>query len=552
MCGGGFSVLSAAQCAGRVSDRAATVFTGGRADAVLIGIVAFVISALGAGGPSLWMDEAATIAGSTYSLDQMLRMLGNVDGVHGAYYLLMHVWFTVFPTTEFWARLPSALLIGGAAAGVVVLGRALSSRSVAIAAGVVFAVLPRTTWAGIEARSYALSMFDAVWLTVLCLAAVRSRKVWLWALYALGLVIAALGNVFVLFVVAAHGAVVLGSGWSRPTVTRFSAAVVAATVVIAPFLLLIQGQQKQVAWIMPVGPATLGQILGDQYFPAVYSGGAHTAGEEITPEQISQALFAWALVLPIVIVVVVLAVAALAMRKRRIGADIGPHPRLLIWTAAVWVVVPTTVLVLYSAVSRPMYQPHYLSYTVPGLALLMGVAVVVIGRQPRGIAVVLAVLAVAAVPNYLAQRGPYAKFGHDQSDVARLIAAEADRGDCLNIDLAAPESMINGLTAAHPDAFSGLRDPGVSRIGSDEGGLFESRVPVSAWTDKLVTCTVLWTVTERDDTAPPHTRETPLPPGGHLAAEVAYRVPAFLGFRAVERWQFNLSQVVRSVRGAQR
>lgn len=552
MCGGGFSVLNSTQFAGRVSDRAAPVLAGGRADAALVGIFAFVVSVLGAGGPSLWLDEAATIAGSTYTLDQMLRMLANVDGVHGAYYLFMHLWFTVFPATEFWARLPSALLIGGAAAGVVVLGRALSTRSVAIAAGVVFTVLPRTTWAGIEARSYALSMFDAVWLTVLCVAAVRSRRLWLWGAYAVGLVIAALGNVFVLFIVAAHGALVLGSGRSRTTVARFAGAVVAATIAIAPFLLLIQGQQKQVAWIAPVGPATLGQILGDQYFPAVYSGGAHTAGEEITPDQISEALFAWALVLPVVIVVLVVVVAALVLRRRRSDVDVGPHPRLLIWTAAVWVVVPTAVLVLYSAVTRPMYQPHYLSYTAPGLALLIGLAVVVVGREPRRIAVVLAVLVVAAVPNYLAQRGPYAKFGHDQSEVARLIDAEAGAGDCLNIDLAAPESVINGLTAAHPDAFSGLRDPGVSRIGPDQRGLFESRVPVSAWTNELVTCDVLWTVTERDDTLPSYSGDAAVPPGPHLEAEVAYQVPAALGFRAVERWQLNLSQVVKSVREARR
>ena len=38
----------------------------------------------------------------------------------------------------------------------------------AACAGLVFAILPRTTWAGIEARSYAFSALAAVWLTVLC------------------------------------------------------------------------------------------------------------------------------------------------------------------------------------------------------------------------------------------------------------------------------------------------------------------------------------------------------------------------------------------------
>ena len=85
-------------------------------------------------------------------------MVGNIDAVHGLYYLLMHGWFAVFPATEFASRLSSALAAGVAAAGVVVLGRQMSSRAVAVTAGVVFAILPRVTWAGMETRSYALSM----------------------------------------------------------------------------------------------------------------------------------------------------------------------------------------------------------------------------------------------------------------------------------------------------------------------------------------------------------------------------------------------------------
>ena len=52
-------------------------------------------------------------------------MLGNIDAVHGLYYLLMHGWFAVFPATEFWSRLSSSLAVGIAAAGVVVLGKQL-------------------------------------------------------------------------------------------------------------------------------------------------------------------------------------------------------------------------------------------------------------------------------------------------------------------------------------------------------------------------------------------------------------------------------------------
>ncbi|MCV7063424.1 hypothetical protein H7I76_29935, partial [Mycolicibacterium vaccae] len=77
-----------------------------------------------------------------------------VDVVHGLYYLLMHGWFEIFPPTEFWSRVPSGLAVGGAAVTVVVLGKQFSSRTTALAAGVICGILPRATWAGIEARPY--------------------------------------------------------------------------------------------------------------------------------------------------------------------------------------------------------------------------------------------------------------------------------------------------------------------------------------------------------------------------------------------------------------
>src|SRR3984885_9089798 len=143
-------------------------------DPLIVGVLAAVVSLGCAGRPSFWYDEAATISASySRSLHQLWQMLGDVDVVEGLYYLLMHGWFDVFPPTEFWSRVPSGLAVGGTAAGVVVLGRQFVSRDAAVASGVVCAILPRSTWAGIEARPYALSMLAAVWLTVLLVCATR-------------------------------------------------------------------------------------------------------------------------------------------------------------------------------------------------------------------------------------------------------------------------------------------------------------------------------------------------------------------------------------------
>ena len=173
-------------------------------DPLIVGVLAAAVSLVGAGRPSFWYDEAATISASySRSLGQLWQMLTNVDAVHGLYYLLMHGWFTLFPPTEFWSRVPSGLAVGGAAAGVVVLGRQFSSRTVAVSSGLICAILPRATWAGIEARPYALSMMAAVWLTVLLVHAARRDNGWLWLSYGLVLALSTLLEVYVALMVLA-------------------------------------------------------------------------------------------------------------------------------------------------------------------------------------------------------------------------------------------------------------------------------------------------------------------------------------------------------------
>jgi hypothetical protein len=50
-------------------------------DALVIAVLATVISGIGASRPSLWFDEAATISASTHrSLPELWRLLTHIDG----------------------------------------------------------------------------------------------------------------------------------------------------------------------------------------------------------------------------------------------------------------------------------------------------------------------------------------------------------------------------------------------------------------------------------------------------------------------------------------
>ena len=236
-------------------------------DPLLVGLLAAAVSLGGAGRPSFWYDEAATISASySRSLDQLWQMLGNVDAVHGLYYVLMHGWFTIVPPTEFWSRAPSGLAVGGAAAGVVVLGRAFSSRTVAVSAGIVCGILPRATWAGIEARPYALSMMAAVWLTVLLVHAARRDNAWLWVSYGAVLATSILLDVYLTLMVLAHTAFLCIYRRNRTVLVRFAITSVLTGCAVTPFVLQTIGQAHQIIWVSPIGRRTIEDVAVQQYF----------------------------------------------------------------------------------------------------------------------------------------------------------------------------------------------------------------------------------------------------------------------------------------------
>ena len=157
--------------------------------------------------PSYWRDEGATLAAVQRPFGELIRMLGNVDAVHGAYYMIIWAVVRFGGTGEFATRLPSALAMAVAAAGVAAIGRRLASPRAGLFAGLIFAVLPEISWYGQDARSYAMGSAlatTASFLLVRVLGAGGSRRGWL-AGYGLALTGLGLGNIFGLLLIPAHG-----------------------------------------------------------------------------------------------------------------------------------------------------------------------------------------------------------------------------------------------------------------------------------------------------------------------------------------------------------
>ena len=373
-------------------------------DPLVVGVLGAAVSLAGSGRPSFWYDEAATISASySRSLSQLWQMLSNVDAVHGLYYLFMHGWFQILPPTEFWSRAPSGFAVGGAAAGVVVLGKQFSSRTLAVTSGILCAILPRATWAGIEARPYALSMMAAVWLTVLLVHAVRRDNAWVWLSYGIVLAVSVLLDVYLLLLLLAHVAFICVFHRKRTVLLRFAITSVLAGCAVTPFVVAAMGQAHQISWIAPIGRRTIEDVTVQQYF------------DRSTPFALLSALV----------------VAAAIVLWLCTSAQLGEAHRQLLTIAVAWLVIPTALIVIWSALIHPIYTPRYLCFTAPALALVLGVCVAALAVRPWIAVALVSLFALAAAPNYLlVQRSPYAKYGMDYSQVADLITAKAAPGDC--------------------------------------------------------------------------------------------------------------------------
>jgi mannosyltransferase len=491
---------------------------------LIAGVLAAAVSLAGAARPSFWYDEAATISASySRSLGQLWQMLGNVDAVHGLYYLFMHGWFQIFPPTEFWSRAPSGLAAGGAAAGVVVLGKQFSSRTVALSAGVLCGILPRATWAGIEARPYAMSMMAAVWLTVLLVAAARRESRWYWLSYGIALALSILLDMYLALVLLAHVAFMCTFRRTRTVLITFAVTSALTVCALAPFMIEVVGQVQQIKWIAPIGRRTIEDALVQQYF------------ERSPPFAVLSALV----------------VVAASVLWRWTSAKLAETDRQLLTLAAAWLVVPTALIVIWSAAVHPIYTPRYLSFTAPAMAVVLGVCIGALAVKPWAATALVSLFVLAATPNYVrAQRNPYAKYGMDYSQVADLITAKAAPGDCLlvNDTVTFMPAPMRPLMAARPDAYRKLIDLTLWQRATDRNDIFDTNLIPEVVAKPLSHCGTVWIITQADTSVPAHEQGAALQPGPLYGVTPAFAVPHDLGFRLVERWQYNLVQVLKATR----
>lgn len=475
--------------------------------AALLGFLAALLSLIGSTAASLWTDEAATISAAQRSWRELWELLNNVDAVHGLYYAFMHVWGGAFGFSPLALRLPSALAVGVAASGLYVLSRRLGGPRLGLAAALIFAILPRTTWMGMEGRSFALSAAAVTWLSVLLAAAVEARGRRQHLLFGAYALLAALGtyvNIYVALAVAAHGlALVLLPRLPRPALFGWAAASLAAAVLASPVVVLAAGQTGQLGSADLSPGVLLRNVAVDQWFlgdtptnPYLDSSGLQLW----QPASVLLALTGWMLVCT------ALLSSLLSGRAARILPAGGPGSRTgrrLFLAAAPMLMFPPAVLIAFSLLASPLYNARYLSFATPAAALLLALGIIRLQRvRMRVTAGVL--LVVLALPVYVSQRQSEGKSGSDWEQVAAYVDEQADEGDAVYFGPRhPPEGNDVGQTqrriaTAYPNAFATLKDVSLKYPGSSDGSLDGRSLLIQDCGPELATVDGIWLVRRRD------------------------------------------------------
>ncbi|WP_183092034.1 glycosyltransferase family 39 protein [Mycetocola lacteus] len=408
--------------------------------ALTVGVIAALISMIGSAGASYWGDEAASVMSATRPLHTLWPVLGNVDAVHGLYYVFLHGWIDIFGASEFSTRFPSALAVGAAATGLVLLVWRMHGPRLAIAAGLIFAILPRVTNIGSEARGYAIAVAGVVWVVygLVCLLESSKKHRGLWWLWAVGLAITSTVFMYSLLILPVVGLWLLldpARGARLWRTVRYGALAAALSLPIIAIGFLERGQIE----FLGNRPPGVNGVLVTQWFG-----------------NINLAIIAWALILVAIVNIVLRMIAKADVRL----------PLL----ALIWTVLPPVILGLISIFS-PSYSQRYLSMCTPAVAILIawGIRSIAVRLQPKlfgqilGVALVLS-LAVTGYSSYAAQRGPHGKDGSDLRQIAETIGAHAKPGDAVvfNGDIR-PSRKPRLALRLYPEDFTGILDPGLKK-----------------------------------------------------------------------------------------
>jgi len=412
--------------------------------AVAVGVLGLAVGLCWAGRPSPWYDEAATMSAVRRHWCELWRLVLHVDFVHALYYVSAKSWAWLFGDSLVALRALSAVGLGVAAALMVLLVSRLATRRLALGAGVAVVLTPGVSWAGLEARGYSWSAALATLATYLLVVARERGGAASWAAYALAVVGCIWLFLFSAVMLAVHGVALLVTDRRLPVPWLVSAATTSALVV--PLVMVASGDAGQVRHIDLSRGEVLVRVLGAQPF--------------VGPGFRSEHRDAWLLAGAATGALALVAVLTGVVRRRSLtGLD--PFLVPLAWA---WALIPTLVIAGAHLAGAQVYQVRYVTYSVPGAALLVVVGIASAPSRPR--LVLAAALLAVVIPVLVGQHDRDAKSGENY----RALALFAEQSGADRVLFSGGGSR--GIRIAYPASFRGTQDLLLRLSPNDSDNLF--------------------------------------------------------------------------------
>jgi mannosyltransferase len=165
-----------------------------------------------------------------------------------------------------------------------------------------------------------------------------------------------------------------------------------------------------------------------------------------------------------------------------------------------WLLIPSLVLLLANS-TVPLYSLRYLTFAAPAAALLAGLALSLPARRWVSWLLMAAFLALAA-PNWVHQRGPYARNGGtDWSAVADTMDVHLRPGDGIIFEPTGRPSQRPRLALhVYADAFTGARDLLLDTPYQRRARLWDKVLPLDALPSRLTGVDRVWVLDDEAST----------------------------------------------------
>jgi mannosyltransferase len=338
---------------------------------------------------SLWSDEAFTAIASTLDLHDFWHLiLDKQDAVNATYDLLMRPYVLSVGHGTFELRVPSAIFMAVACAGIMVIARSLVGTRVAIITGLAFTFMPLVAGYGSEARSYALSAAVVTWSTWFALRFLydhRRSRLWAWC-YGASLVLTGYVFFYAFSIVVVHLFVAVSETTSRRRARTLLLIQCASALAILPLVVVSRHQQQEISWIPSGLHAMITNGVG-VFITPFWSGVAATPFPELLT------LLVWGVI-------------TWGLLRLVSSSGWSEGARIAVRLGLAWALVPGLLFSLAS-LAGPYFTLRYIVFCVPAVALLLGIAIAQIssGFLRGGLIVTLVMLIAFADAPLLSNTG---------------------------------------------------------------------------------------------------------------------------------------------------